>query len=606
MLPHVLISLLTTAALAGTLKPGQALDEALAIHLTNAGLASVGDGIEGLVPREIPISDIGGELECDEGDASPLSYYLDAMDINIGVQEVELLASDGRLDLTLYLTLSSSYGELTVDGDCTILTDLDEVCGIELPTTAATFHMGMTMAIFGENILVDVDDLSLWISPIGNPMSDCTLSSAVGTLLGQDPDFLSNLITGLVNPELEGLDVDIEEAIVDGLGQLYIDTDLSLGEADLQLSLYPSILQLDESGLLLGLGVQSYMTALSDCVPASGGSETHAPGWPDISETAWGGALEYDAGIFLNGDFVDHLLWEVWASGLLCQDVGALAAEQGITINTDFLATLFGDELTALFPENSPATLRTWSPVAPTVMFDDDIPIALDLSEFGIETIADLDGRKVRLNKIGFADDFGLDPGITSAAIAPALLVDLLNLRFSEPVNEYMSPGFSDGVADFVPTILEQFGLADTLDTLIPSFAIPDLYGMGIETVFWIPDETAQWQGGFLLLDVDEVEPIALEGCSGGSIPGCGTDTGGEDVSFEDLLGCGTEDDLLGCGSEDSAGCGDSGCSSEDGSSGCEDSGCATHNGRRRIWLGSRMLVIWAVFIGVSVRRRRS
>ena len=69
-----------------------------------------------------------GELECDEGDDQPLSYALSAIDLNLAVDEVELLASDGRLDLTLYINLSSTPAEFEFSGDCTFLTDLDDVC----------------------------------------------------------------------------------------------------------------------------------------------------------------------------------------------------------------------------------------------------------------------------------------------------------------------------------------------------------------------------------------------------------------------------------------------------------------------------------------------
>lgn len=599
----MITSLLVSAAAAGTLAPGQALDEALAIHLTNSGLARVGDGLEGLVPEGFPVSDVGGELVCDEGDASPLSYQLDAMELVIDVQQVDIAASDGRLDVTLYLTLGSTPAELVVAGDCTLLTDLDEVCGVELPTTAATFHLGMAMELTPQGaIRTDVDDISLWISPVGNPLSDCTLASAVGTLLGQDQEFISNLIMGLVGPALEGVDLDIEEAIDGALEALVIEQDLSLGDANLYLELYPSELRLDDSGLLIGLGATSFIDTISDCVPAGDGSPTRAPGWPAIGETAWGGALAYDAGVFVNGDFIDHLLWEVWASGLLCVDVADFTADLGIDINTEFLGTLFGDEFLALFPESAPATLRAFSTEQPRVRFDDDVPLALDLADFGLETIAELNGRKVRINKIALADDIGLDPGVYSDAIAPELLLDLANLRFSEPVNEYTPPGYSDGLADFLPTVLDQLGLGESVNDLIPSFAIPDLYGMGIETMFWVPDEAAQWQGGFLMLDVDEVQPLELEGCSGASL-GCGEgDSGLEDVSFEELLGCGAEGDLLGCSSES----GDSGCSSDSKKGGgCEDSGCTTHSKRRIYWPGARLLM-FGFMLGVIALRRRA
>jgi hypothetical protein len=612
MLAAVLL-LTLPAAVAGTLAPGSPLDEALALHVTNTGLAHLGDVVEGLVPQSFPVSDLGGELACDEADADPLSYQLDELELTIAVENVDLVASDGRLDLTLYLTLGSTYSELVINGDCSILAGLDEVCGVELPTTAATAHIGFELELLPDSIRASVDDVSFWVSPVGNPLSGCTLSSAIGTLLGQDPEFISSLLMNLVSPELDGVGADIEDALSGAFDALWIETDLSLGDADLTLSIYPSSLVLDDSGLLLGLGASSSMSAISDCVPAGLGSETRQEGWPRFSETAWDGALTYDAGLFVNGDFVNHILWEVWASGLLCIDAGALAADAGINLSTDFLGTLYGDEFKALFPEDSPATLRGFSTLPPQVLFDDDVPLALDLQDFALETVAELDGRKVRVNAITLADDIGLDPGISSAAVAPILMLDLANLQFAEPVNEFLSPGFSDGVADFVPTILDQFGVGDSVNDLIPTFTIPTLYGVGLETVFWIPRDDGQWMGGFFLLDVDEVEPLVLEGCSGGSL-GCGEgDTGGlgGGLEFEELLGCGTIEQDLGCaaggdtgydtGLGSSGDCG--GCESSGG--GCEDSSCSTTGRRKLFWPGWRLAMLGVFGTVIAIRRRR-
>ena len=58
------------------------------------------------------------------------------------VDGVEVVPSEGRLDLDLYATLSSTETSLIVSGDCSILTDLDETCSLELPTTAVSFLWG--------------------------------------------------------------------------------------------------------------------------------------------------------------------------------------------------------------------------------------------------------------------------------------------------------------------------------------------------------------------------------------------------------------------------------------------------------------------------------
>jgi hypothetical protein len=612
----VLPLLLTSLAVAGgTLSAGDPLDEAIALHISNAGLASVGDALEGLVPTHMDVTGLAGELACDEPDDQPLTYAMDDLRLTFTVQEAEILASDGHLDLTLYLTLGSEYAELSVDGDCSILQDLDETCGIELPTTAATLHIGMFLGLGPNGFSANVDDFTFWVSPIGNPLSDCTLSSAIGALLGQDGGFISGLIIGLVQPELEGLSTTIEEALADGLDALWISEEIDLLGTPLFVDIYPSDLRLDDTGMMIGVGMASWTAARSDCVPAGMGSPLGAPGWPQISATAWDGSLEYDAGLFVNRDGINHLLWNVWASGVLCLDVGEFTAKAGISsLDTDFLGGLYGESFSALFPEPVPASLRLGSSAPPTIVFDDDVPFIIDLADLGIETYAELSGRQARITKLSLPEPIGIDPGISSEALALSISLDLADLRFEESFNETIDPGFGDGLSDFIVGLLPTFLGSSDIDDLLPVIAIPTFQGAGLEAVFWQPDATGQWQGGFALLETDAVEPIELAGCSAAGF-GCGgfSDTGGGGLDVEDLLagpglGCGGDTGDTGgagaCGG--CAGCdtgGDAGCG---GCGGCDDSGCACSapGHRHYFWPGWRIGMFTGLLALVATRRR--
>jgi len=613
--------LLTSIATAGGVLPaGEPLDEAIAIHFSNAGLASVGDALEGLVPTHLDVTGLAGELACDEADEQPLTYAMDDLRLTFTVQEAEILAGDGRLDLTLYLTLGSEYAELTVDGDCTILQDLDETCGIELPTTAATLHVGMFLGLGRGSFGATVDDFSFWVSPIGNPLSDCTLSSAIGALLGQDGNFISGLIMSLVQPELDDLKVTIEEALTDGLDALWLEQEVDLLGTPLFLEVYPSDLRLDETGMMIGLGLASWTGGRSDCVPAGAGSPVGAPGWPQIDATAWDGDLEYDAGVFINRDAVNHLLWNVWASGVLCLDVGEFTAKAGISsLDTDFLGGLYGESFAALFPAPVPANLRLGSTAPPQIIFDDDTPFIVDLADLGLETYAELAGREARITKLSLPEPIGIDPGISADEVAVSISLDLANLAFDESFNETIEPGFGEGLSDFIVGLLPTFLGSSDIDELLPVIAIPTFQGVGLEAVFWQPDATGQWQGGFALLETDEVEAIELAGCSAEGF-GCGgfsdTAASGGGLDFDDLLagsglGCGGDTgDTGGAGS--CGGCGgcDSG-SSGDSCGGCGDSAsgdggctCSTPGHRHVFWPGWRIGLFSALFALVAVRRR--
>ena len=123
-------------------------------------------------------------------------------------------------------------------------------------------------------------------------------------------------------------------------------------------------------------------------------------------------------------------------------------------------------------------------------------------------------------------------------------------------------------------------------EDLLPSLELPSVYGMGLDAVFWLPDEAGQWMGGYVLLDVDDVEAIEVTGCEGASL---GCDGEGTELDIESILGCDAEGDALGCG-EDATGC-------EGG-----DTGCVT-SGRRFHWPTWRFLMLWGT-IGLLWTRR--
>jgi hypothetical protein len=584
-------SLAAAPAQAG-LQFGEPVDRAAALHISQAGLDHIGDAIEGLVPTSFPISDVGGELYCADTDAQPLLYALDSLEVLISADNVELTASDGRLDLTLYGTLGSSLANLVVQGDCSVLTGLDEVCQIELPTTALSAHIGMAITEFEGVFTVDVDDLSVEISPINNPISDCTLASVIGTLLGQDEAAISNLLLGFIEPELEGLDVTIEESIEDALNGLSFDTtlDLGMGGLPMDLALYPSRLELGEAGMILGFGAVVYADGVHSCVGETDGSPFADSDWPELSGVAPGSSLEYDLGLVMSRDFLDHVLWALWASGNLCIDLQDLS---GLELQTSLLESFFGESFEELFPEPQDALISVRPTGQPTAVFSQDSPpLAVAVEDLGLNLIAGLNERQARIFRVGLDADVGVDVEIDSEAVTPVLFLDPADFTYNESYNDLLDEGFSDGFQGLVEMVLDMF----LPDDLISPIALPDTFGIGVGGVFWLPAEDDAWQGVYLLIDASEVEPLELGGCSGGSL-GCGEgDTGGMGIDLGEL-GC---DEDGGC----SGGCGDEGGGCEGGGCGDEGGGCGTILVPR--FAPWRVLLFLGLGMAVFLRRRRS
>ena len=174
---------------------GDPIDEAVAVHVSTGGFEQLGDAVSKVVPETLSIDASSGELACAESDASPAPLEPRALDVFLSVDHVGIDTTNGDIAIALYATLDSSASALTVEGDCTVLTDLDETCGLQLPTTAMNVTMAVDITESAGVFDVTVSDPVFDVSPVGNPLSDCTFASAVGTgMLGQDAELLSNLI----------------------------------------------------------------------------------------------------------------------------------------------------------------------------------------------------------------------------------------------------------------------------------------------------------------------------------------------------------------------------------------------------------------------------
>ena len=567
--------LLTASAPARAALPGEAIDQAIAVQITPNGLAALGDVVEGLVPPVIPVTALSDSFVCSEDDAAPLNYALEGLDLYLSVDDVRIDTADGRLDLWVYANLSSSHSTLAVQGDCTVLTNLDEECGVELPTTSISMHLGMTiqevLGVF--DVVVDASEVE--ISPIGNPLSDCTLASAFGALLAQNPEAVSGLLTDAIAGSFDDLGVTVEQSLEDALAGLSMDTEVALGDATVQLSLRPSLVELSEAGLVLGLGATLDSATLSDCVDWSGGSELSGAGWPTFATTAGQSSLEADVALYVGKDFVDHLLYMAWAGGLLCVDLSSVL---GDSLTADSLSATVGQEL----PEKVGADTLVWleldPALPPTGRFEEDgAPIRADLHDLGIEMYGLVDDRETRIFRVDLAGELGVDVALADGVLATALEVDQDRFTFDESYADIIGPGYGLGLGGLVGSLITGVIPSDGLPTL----TVPSILGAELDALIWLPVEEGAWQGGFLLLDTSGVEPVDIGGCS---LEGFGCDGGGSvDLGLEDLLGCGA-----------------------DGGLGCEGSTCATAPGRQRgVGMARARLGLIALLGALVVGRRR-
>jgi len=547
---------------------GDPIDEAIAVQITPAGLDAVGDAFAAMVPETILIEASSGAYTC--GSGAPLQFDVDEMDLLVNVNEVAITPSPGRIDLQVLASLSSTSAALDVEGDCAVLTDLSETCTVEIPVTALTFDLGMTVSKAPSGFAVDVDATELTISPITNPLSDCSLASAFGTVIGLDPEGISNLLMDTLEPEMEALGPSLAGSLEDALAGLQMDTTLAVGAAQLSLEMYPSLVHIDEGGIVLGLGsIIRPVGSVASCVDSSAGSSLSGAGWPEFTETAADTSLAHDVAILVGRDFVDHLLFSAWAGGLLCIDV-ADYIDGGL--DAGFWGTVLGDSFTALFASELAATLTAESSAPPTVRFDEDgAPFRVAIDDLGLSLASVLDDRMSRVVELGVAAELGIDLAVQDGTeITTELLLDDTDLRFTEPYNELIDPGYSVPMGGLIGTLL-----GSLLEMDMPGGSLAGLGGVEIASLSWLTEPSGDWHGGYMLLDASAVEPVEITGCSMSSL-GCGG--GSTDLDLEEIIGC---------------------------SGGCEGATCAA-SGRPASVRLARGRLLWGAFVvvGLLVRRR--
>jgi hypothetical protein len=360
-------------------------------------------------------------------------------------------------------------------------------------------------------------------------------------MLGQDESAISNLLVGEIEPAVADLGPTIEEGLEDLFESLSLETEVAMGDAVVDLALYPSRVEFGDAGMVIGLGALVELDSISDCVDGSGGSDLVGAGWPDFAEVAEGTTLEYDAGIFVGADFLDHLLYAIWAGGGLCIDVDEFS---GTSLTSTLLGGFVGEEMDELFIEEVPAVLRGRPVVPPTSAFSDDgAAIRVQIEQLGLDALTVLDERWMRLFQVDVEAEMEIDLPLDEEGFLPTVEMPDDKVLFQESYSDFLTQGYSDGIAELGASMIGSF----IGDDLLPAVALPELLGIEVETLMWVPTDSGDWIGGYLLLDTSGIEPLELGGCSASGL-GCdgGEDTGGEALDFESALGC-DDGDALGC-----------------------------------------------------------
>ncbi len=532
--------------------PVLSTDHAVAIHISQYGLGKIGDAVAGILPPVISISAGSGIFSCSDDEV--LNYELTDMSIYLSVDEVSFQTQGELLSLELYGTLSSSQAALLANGECAVFAGLDEECLLELPVTSFALTMDLLISMDeesleeadGENSTAQLQVIGYEpifdMSPIGNPIADCILADAVGTLLGQNEAAISDLILEQIEPSLADIPDTIEDGLEDALGGLDLSTRADLLGADLGIDLSPTRIKTENGGLTIGLGAElSVQGGTEGCIDYENVPFSEDQEWPIFDGIALDANMQYDAGIFIGRHLFDHLLYLAWASGALCIDVEELT---GLVLTGEAVSAFFGEEVKELIG-SEPVEMLLRPSIPPQTIFDDDQPpVVAGLSDFKLDLIAPVDERKIRLLTIDIDVDVEIFAELLGSNLELEMPLTEESFILSEEYSDFISSGYSAGVPNLLGVAMDGF----TPD--LPSLAIPSILGVSVEALVWLPAADESWQAGYFFLNTDDVEPLIIEGCSADSL---GCDGGGPaiELDFDSLIGC----------DEINAGCEESSCS---------------------------------------------
>lgn len=551
-----LLLALSTPSLAETHAPDAVIENAVYVDIPPQGFEAIAAAAVGLVPTSLPIDDVS-----DEGGTWCFNYAFSLSGAWVAFEVVDTVITpeDGYLDLTITLNVQVNdasdpfalYTELACIGDTcegyvkpfpvTLHTTLalDVVRGSDgNPTLDAT--VGTLDLTYDLDTTSDID------------LGDCGIST-LDEILGFFGLDLYGFVVDLVDSQLESALADvgpqIETAIEDAFGSVLIDQDVDLNGTTLHVSLYPSDVQIDPSGVRLAMNGGLSSDAASDCIAEfdPGGSLATPSDPPDIGSAPDGVDSDYHLGALISDDFANQGLYSLWRGGLLCYTLGD---ELGIPLDTGTVLTLLaGDAFDELFPEPAPIGIQTRPRQPPLLDLTGEHDLNVAVDELGLEIYADVDGRKAQVLGLDLGVDAGVDLSLDGSTGDLGLGIDLgtdtmsctvRSNEFEPEANAEIESQCAGALGSLAGTVLS--GLLGDL-----AFALPSFSNMGVTDLevaatgpsndwlglyAWIGEvsygsgDTSLGCGG-----TDTGSGTSSSGCSGG-----GCSTGGRSTSRWALL----------------------------------------------------------------------
>lgn len=431
-------------------------------------------------------------------------------------------------------------GDITYPYDCYAL-DVD--------VRQFTWSFGNTP----EGIALGIDDLGLDCGAFLNFILD------VADLFGLDPiELLIETALPDVDNEIQTVLDDLETQITTVIDDTFPPEDgyalvqeLDLLGTPIGIEICPRDLFVDDRGLRFESAGDIVLPELPHpCIAEydKGGSRRSVPpAPPKYSDIGSYGVPSFtpnnppQVAAGLDDDFGNKLLYGVWYTGVLCQQIdGANAPFEipaGLSLDTSLFGLLSGGAFDDLLPDPQPLLIVTRPEGPPTFEVTDGANVAAArIEDMGLDFYADLDGRKVRLAGMNLDADIGVGVTFDSQTGVLAATIDLdpaavgIDVVFNDLKPE-ASTSIEDGFSSILETVADPL-LASLVDGF--EFPLPAFAGIGVQSAFLAPSGVGpdRGAGGLTYRDFlgifGSVGPVdygddTLEGCASGGATSCDT-----------------------------------------------------------------------------------
>lgn len=509
-----------TAAQAQDWGPGENIDEALALQVTQAGLASAADIAAVIIPSQVPLDAIEMSTSCGFVNCYEISFE-DAW-VGVSIADARLTPGNGVIDLDMDLTVQINDTSDRFDLYIAFF-GLGDTCNgwVEpFPVNATT---AIALQVINNDDGTKAIDAVVGAIDIAHSLTsdDINLESCA---LGILEDILNYLNLSLYDLILGQLDSVLQESIQDAVPDLEaaleeafvaasIHETVEVGETELQLDLEPNDVTITPDGLQIMMGGSS-VAEPSDCIATfdPGGSMKSMTNVPDLA------SAENGLAILLSDDFANQALYSLWRGGVLCF---TLDDSDSLPLNTAILGLLAGDAFDEFFPTSQPIIISTLPTLPPVISYDGANDITAEIPGLGLDIFAQLDGRWSRLMGLTLNATIGIDLNFDNTT--GVLAVEL----FFEPEDIEVEVSFNELAPQANDVILEKFStvFGSLVEPLIGgllgeslAFTIGSMEGVGLTQM----EASPAGQGDWLEVAAD-IGPVTYGSCADG---GCGADSG--------------------------------------------------------------------------------